>query len=33
MLAEADDSSEIFPYYFVADEALPLKINIKRLYT
>jgi hypothetical protein len=27
-----DDSGEIFPYYFLADEAFPLKINLMRTY-
>jgi hypothetical protein len=27
-----DDNSETFPYYFIADEAVPLKINITRPY-
>jgi hypothetical protein len=25
-----DDSGETFPYYFIADEVFPLKINLKR---
>jgi hypothetical protein len=27
-----DDSDEMFPYYFVADEAFSLKVNVMRLY-
>ncbi|GFG32013.1 hypothetical protein Cfor_08532, partial [Coptotermes formosanus] len=27
-----DESGEIFPYYFVAGEAFPLKVNVMRLY-
>jgi hypothetical protein len=27
-----DDSGQICPYYFIADEAFPLKINLRRPY-
>jgi hypothetical protein len=28
-----DDNSKMFPYYFVADETFPMKVNLIRTYS